>query len=586
MRYLPVFLDLQTGPVVLVGAGELALAKLRVLAAAGARIRWYATSAHDARGLEPAQLARIDFAKGDPLTADLSGLVAIFCAGAGDVGVAMALRAKSLGLPVNVMDDIAHSTFIFPAIVDRGDVVVAIGTGGTSPVVARRLREKIEAILPARIGDLAKFIGRFRKPIHARIPEASQRRRFWERLIDGPIGALVLSGHRGDAEAALKEIPNPAAYAGDEGHVAIVGAGPGDPDLLTVKALRALQDADVVFYDELVSPEILDRIRRDATRVPVGRRAGKSGIGQDAINKLLIDAARSGKRVVRLKGGDAFVFGRGGEEVEALRDARVTYSIVPGITAAIGAAADFEVPLTYRNEALRITFLTARKAEDTGSIDWSTLNDPKATLVVYMGLTSAPTVREGLLAAGRSPDTPAGVFARVTRDDAKAAVGTLDQLPALVEQVQGGPAILIIGDVVAHSAAWNRKPWRRQNVSSHLSLVGSSRMTSPLEQKKIKITGPSIVTANRTWDGAVIYRTAQQGWSAELNDAAIIRTSEAARALLAESVADDVGAIGAYIAPVLVSDSGKVEPGNLREQIRRSGVTIGLPQALGLPVQV
>jgi uroporphyrin-III C-methyltransferase / precorrin-2 dehydrogenase / sirohydrochlorin ferrochelatase len=469
MRYLPVFLDLQTGPVVLVGAGELALAKLRVLTAAGARIRWYAATAHDARGLEPAQLARIDFARGDPLTSDLSGVVAIFCAGAGDAGVAMALRAKSLGLPVNVMDDIAHSTFIFPAIVDRGDVVVAIGTGGTSPVVARRLREKIEAMLPARIGDLAKFIGRFRKSIHADIPETSQRRRFWERVIDGPIGALVLSGHRDDAEAALKEIPNPAAYAGGEGHVAIVGAGPGDPDLLTVKALRALQDADVVFHDELVSSEILDRVRRDSTRVPVGRRAGKPGMGQDAINKLLIEAATSGKRVVRLKGGDAFVFGRGGEEVEALRDARVAYSIVPGITAAAGAAADFEVPLTYRNEALRITFLTAHKAEDTGSTDWSTLTDQKTTLVVYMGLTSAPTVREGLLAAGRSPDTPAGVFARVTRDDAKAAVGTLDQLPALVEQVQGGPAILIVGDVVAHSAPWNREPWRRQNVSSLIS---------------------------------------------------------------------------------------------------------------------
>jgi uroporphyrin-III C-methyltransferase/precorrin-2 dehydrogenase/sirohydrochlorin ferrochelatase len=464
MRYLPVFLDLQTGPVVLVGAGELALAKLRVLTAAGARIRWYATSARDAHGLEPAQLARIDFAKVDPLAADLSGVAAIFCAGAGDVGAAMALRAKSLGLPVNVMDDIAHSTFIFPAIVDRGDVVVAIGTGGTSPVLARRLREKIEALLPARIGDLAKFIGRFRKSIHVRIPETPDRRRFWERVIDGPIGALVLSGHKDDAESALKKIADPAAYAGGEGQVAIVGAGPGDPDLLTVKALRALQDADIVFHDELVSSEILDRIRRDAARVPVGRRAGKSGIGQDAINKLLIEAARSGKRVVRLKGGDAFVFGRGGEEVEALRKASVAYSIVPGITAALGAGAEFEVPLTFRDQARRITFVTAHQADDTGSIDWSTLNDPEATLVVYMGLTSAPSVREGLLAAGRSPATPAGVFARVTRDDAKAAVGTLEQLPALVERVQGGPAILIIGDVVAHSA-----PWRRQNVSTFIS---------------------------------------------------------------------------------------------------------------------
>src|SRR5580704_5923852 len=203
MRYLPVFLDLQTGLVALVGQGELARAKLRVLVAAGARIRWHATdSEHDVQGLEPAQLARIEFAKGDPLAADLTGVVAVFCAG--DVGVAMSARAKSVGLPVNVMDDLAHSTFIFPAIVDRGDVVVAIGTGGTSPVVARRVREKIEAVLPARIGDLAKFIGRFRKSIHARIPEMALRRRFWERVIDGPIGALILSGHKDDAEAALK----------------------------------------------------------------------------------------------------------------------------------------------------------------------------------------------------------------------------------------------------------------------------------------------------------------------------------------------------------------------------------------------
>jgi uroporphyrin-III C-methyltransferase/precorrin-2 dehydrogenase/sirohydrochlorin ferrochelatase len=471
MRYLPVFLDLQTGPVVLIGTGELARAKLRVLVAAGARIRWYAPSdEHDAHGLEPAQLARIEFAKGDPLTADLTGVVAVFSAGAGEIGVAMALRAKSVGLPVNVMDDLAHSTFIFPAIVDRGDVVVAIGTGGTSPVVARRVREKIEAVLPARIGDLAKFIGRFRKSIHARIPEMPLRRRFWERVIDGPIGALILSGHKDDAEAALKNIADPSGFAGAEvsgkakGHVTLVGAGPGDPDLLTIKALRALQDADVVFYDELVSPEILDRIRRDASRVPVGRRVGKPGIGQEAINQRMIAAVKLGQRVVRLKGGDAFVFGRGGEEVEALRQAGVAYSIVPGITAAVGAAAQFEVPLTYRREALRITFLTAHKTDDAELVDWSALTDTKMTVVVYMGMTAAPAVREGLLAAGRPALTPAGVFARVTRPDAKAAVGTLEQLPDLVAQVDGGPAILIIGDVVAHSA-----PWRAEHFNSLIS---------------------------------------------------------------------------------------------------------------------
>ena len=471
MRFLPVFLDLQTGPVLLIGAGELARAKMRLLTAAGARVRWYATDGnHDVSGLDAAEAARIELAEGDPLAADLRGVIAILCAGAGDIGTAMSARAKAVGLPVNVMDDLLHSTFIFPAIVDRGDVVVAVGTGGASPVVARRVRERIEAALPARIGDLATFIGRWRKSIHGRIPEFPLRRRFWERVVDGPIGALVLAGRGDEAEAALKDIPDPSAFAGAqasgqaEGRVTLVGAGPGDPDLLTIKALRALQDADVVFYDELVSSEILDRARRDASRVPVGRRVGKPGIGQDAINKLLIEAAKSGQRAVRLKGGDPFVFGRGGEEVEALREAGVAYSVVPGITAGLGAAAQFEVPLTFRHEALRITFLTAHKAKDAVSVDWSTLTDEKMTVVVYMGMTAAPSVRAGLLAAGRSPQTPVGVFARVTRTDAQAAVGTLDELPALVRQIDGGPAILIIGDVVAHSA-----PWRNSNLAQLVS---------------------------------------------------------------------------------------------------------------------
>ena len=355
MRFLPVFLDLQTGPVLLVGAGELARAKLRLLRP---QARAFAGSRPTAIMMSAASMPPTP--RGSSLPKAIrwspisSGVIAILCAGAGDIGIAMSARAKAVGLPVNVMDDLAHSTFIFPAIVDRGDVVVAVGTGGASPVVARRVRERIEAMLPARIGDLAGFIGRWRKQIHGRIPEFALRRRFWERVVDGPIGALVLAGRSDEAETALSDIRRShrlcrrAGVGQAEGRVTLVGAGPGDPDLLTVKALRALQDADVVFYDELVSPEILDRARRDAARVPVGRRVGKPGIGQDAINKLLIEAAKSGQRAVRLKGGDAFVFGRGGEEIEALREAGVAYSVVPGITAALGAAAQFEVPLTFR----------------------------------------------------------------------------------------------------------------------------------------------------------------------------------------------------------------------------------------------
>lgn len=469
MKFLPIFLDTHAGPILLVGAGDPVRARLRLLLAAEARVRWHATDGHfEVAGLDPAAASRIERVD-DPTTIELNEIVAVFCAGAAEIGMAVAARARAAGLPVNVMDDPAHSSFIVPAIVDRGDVVVAVGTGGASPVVARRVRERIEALLPARIGDLATLIGRWRKPVHDRIAHAPLRRRFWERVVDGPIGALVLAGRSDEAEGALTAIADPSAYAGeqnsrhDEGHVTLVGAGPGDPDLLTVKALRALQDADIVFYDELVSPEVLDRARRDAARVPVGRRVGKPGIGQDAINRLLIDAAKSGQRAVRLKGGDPFIFGRGGEEIEALREAGVACSVVPGITAALGAAAESEVPLTFRHEALRVTFLTAHKARDAESVDWSALTDRKMTVVVYMGITAAQSIRNGLLAAGRSPETPVGVFARATRPDATAVVGTLDRLPALVRRVDGGPAILVIGDAVSRSA-----PWRNSNLNSLL----------------------------------------------------------------------------------------------------------------------
>jgi uroporphyrin-III C-methyltransferase/precorrin-2 dehydrogenase/sirohydrochlorin ferrochelatase len=349
MRFLPVFLDLQAGPVLLIGAGELATAKLRVLAAAGAKVRWYATSGNlDVSGLEAAQAAKVERVTGDPLSADLDGVLAVFCAGAGEVGVAMSARAKSLGLPVNVMDDLVHSTFIFPAIVDRGDVVVAIGTGGASPVVARRVRERIEAALPARIGELANFIGRFRKSIHDRIGEFPLRRRFWEKVIDGTIGALVLSGRDREAEAALNDIGDPSAFAGASpkgevaGSVTLVGAGPGDPDFLTVKALRALQDADIVFHDEEISSGILDRIRRDAARVAVGRR------DQDIAKERIIDAAKAGRRVVRLKAGDAYAPTRGGKEIAALREAGVTHFVVPGVAGNSGEVRPFSPQATSR----------------------------------------------------------------------------------------------------------------------------------------------------------------------------------------------------------------------------------------------
>jgi len=457
MRFLPVFLDLTCGTVALVGSSPAAVNKLRLLRAAGASVRWYSGSADVAEEVALAGVppGRLELSLTDPLAADYSEFIAVVAAAGTALDEEVAARARARNVPVNVVDRADLSSFIFPATIDRGEVVVAIGTGGASPVLARRLRERIEASLPARIGDLAALMGRYRGQF-AKARHASQSlRKFWERIIDGPIGAAALAGRWREAELALaRAIQDTRSPQHDSGTVFLVGAGPGDPDLLTLRALQALQGADVILYDELVTPGILDRARREAERVFVGKRRGQPGVGQDEINRRLVEAARKGRNVVRLKGGDPFVFGRGGEELEFLRQANVSTVVVPGVTAALGCAAEAGLPLTFRNEATRLCLITAHRAEEAAATDWSQLADPQTTVVVYMGLASAPAVRDGLIAAGRDPKTPAGVLARGTYPDSKTVVGHLDQLPVLAAEAGGGPALLVIGDVVARSDAW------------------------------------------------------------------------------------------------------------------------------------
>ena len=457
MRFLPVFLDVASGPVALVGSGEQATAKLRLLLAAHATVRWFPGHCDVADEIVQAATGpgklEVDFH--DALTADLSGAIAVVCATGDERDDKISARVREAGIPVNVVDKPDLSSFIFPAVVDRGDVVVAIGTGGDAPVLARRLRERIESIIPSRIGDLSALIGRYRQRVAQAKPRLSPRQ-FWQKVVDGPIGAAVLAGRLVKAEAELvRAIENAGSEdRNNAGAVFLVGAGPGDPDLLTLRALQALQDADVVFYDELVTDPILDRVRRDAKRVFVGKRRGDAGIGQDEINRRLAQAAQAGRKVVRLKGGDAFVFGRGGEELEFLRAQNIPVVVVPGITAALGCAAEVELPLTFRDEATRLTFITAHRAGDAVAVDWSGLADSKTTVAVYMGLISAAGVRDGLITAGRDPATPAAVLARGTRPDARAAVGRLDNLAVLAASVGEGPALLVIGEVVARSAPW------------------------------------------------------------------------------------------------------------------------------------
>jgi uroporphyrin-III C-methyltransferase / precorrin-2 dehydrogenase / sirohydrochlorin ferrochelatase len=458
MRFLPVFLDTCAGVVILVGSGESARGKLRLLRAAGAHVRWFSRDVDVAEEmLTLSGPGRLEISFGDPLKADLADAVAVVSAAGDALDAQIAARARRHRIPVNVVDRPELSTFIFPAVVDRGEVVVAIGTGGASPVLARRLRELIEALLPTRIGELAQLIGRHRRRFAA-VPRALSPRRFWENIIAGPIAEAVLAGRSDEAEARLvAAIDGDGARGSSAGKaetVFLVGAGPGDPDLLTLRALHALADADVVFYDELVTAAVLDRARRDAEQVFVGKRRGEAGIGQDEINRRLVAAARAGRRVVRLKGGDPFIFGRGGEELEYLRAAGVPVVVVPGVTAALGCAAEAGLPLTFRNEAGKLAFITAQRAEEAAAIDWSSLTDRQTTLVVYMGLASAAAVRDGLIAAGRDGETPAAVLARGTRPDSQAAVGRLDELAALASEVGEGPAILVIGEVVARSTPW------------------------------------------------------------------------------------------------------------------------------------
>jgi uroporphyrin-III C-methyltransferase / precorrin-2 dehydrogenase / sirohydrochlorin ferrochelatase len=458
MRFLPVFLNTSSWLVIVVGSGEPARGKLRLLRAAGAHVRWFSRDVDVAEEmLTLSGPGRLEISFGDPLKADLADAVAIVSAAGDALDAQIAARARRHRIPVNVVDRPELSTFIFPAIVDRGEVVVAIGTGGASPILARRLRELIEALLPTRIGELAQLIGRHRRRFAA-VPRALSPRRFWENIIAGPIAEAVLAGRSDKAEARLvAAIDGDGAResrAGKAETVFLVGAGPGDPDLLTLRALHALADADVVFYDELVTAAVLDRARRGAEQLFVGKRRGEAGIGQDEINRRLVAAARAGRRVVRLKGGDPFIFGRGGEELEYLRAAGVPVIVVPGVTAALGCAAEAGLPLTFRNEASKLAFITAQRAEEAAAIDWSSLTDRQMTLVVYMGLASAAAVRDGLLAAGRGGETPAAVLARGTRPDSQAAVGRLDELAALAAEVGEGPAILVIGEVVARSTPW------------------------------------------------------------------------------------------------------------------------------------
>jgi len=463
MDYLPVFLRLEAESALVVGGGHVAARKVDWLLKAGARVTVVAPQ------LSPALTTRADRAElahiAQPFApAHLTGAAVVVAASDDrEVNAAVSEAARALAIPVNVVDSPELSSFIFPAIIDRSPIVVAVSSAGESPVLARRVREQIEALLPARLGALARFLGR-RRALVQRVLRPGARRLFWERLITGPAAAEALGGNEAAAQrsfanelrGAQSESSNATSGSG-LGEVWLIGAGPGDPDLLTLRALQVLQQADVILYDRLVPEAILERARRDAQRVFVGKETGDHA-QQTRINELMVGLARAGKRVARLKGGDSYVFGRGGEEIEVLAAAGIPYRVVPGITAALGAAAGADIPLTHRRLAHSVTLVSGHAALDD-SLDWRALARSHQTVVFYMGVAQLPRIVARLRAAGARGDLPVAIVERATLPAQRVLRAPLASVAALAAREQvAAPALLIVGEVTALATAAGLAP--------------------------------------------------------------------------------------------------------------------------------
>ncbi|VVP87431.1 Siroheme synthase [Pseudomonas fluorescens] len=448
MDYLPLFHKLQGSRVLIVGGGEIALRKARLLADAGAALRVVAPEVEgqlSALAREGGGEVRV---RGYQLQ-DLDGCRLVIAATDDPaLNAQVSAEAQQRSLPVNVVDAPALCTVIFPAIVDRSPLVVAVSSGGDAPVLARLIRAKLEAWIPSAYGELAGLAARFRHKVKELYPDVNQRRGFWEDVFQGPIAERQLAGQGAEAERLLQAKVD-GAPAQQGGEVYLVGAGPGDPDLLTFRALRLMQQADVVLYDRLVAPAIIEMCRRDAERIYVGKRRSDHAVPQEQINRLLVDLARQGKRVLRLKGGDPFIFGRGGEEIEELAEEGIPFQVVPGITAASGCSAYGGIPLTHRDYAQSVRFVTGHLKDGTSNLPWHDLVAPAQTLVFYMGLVGLPTICAELIRHGRAASTPAALVQQGTTRNQRVFTGTLADLPDLVGRHEvHAPTLVIVGEVV------------------------------------------------------------------------------------------------------------------------------------------
>jgi len=459
MRTFPIFVSFDGKPPLVVGGGELAAIKTRLLLK---RAEVVEVSAQEfvpelAALAAAGQVVQVEAAPGID---QLRGRPLVIAATEDDEeDTRVSAIARALGVPVNVPDRPELCSFALPAIVDRGEVTVAIGTEGAAPVLAQRLRAWLERELHPRLDDLAKLAGEFRGRVAERLPAGAPRRHFWESVFDGAAAEAMLEGDESKARHLIGEAIEQASEAGKrEGRVLLVGAGPGDPELLTMKAVRALKVADVVFYDRLVGKGVLEHARREAELIPVGKAKGAHSVPQAEINALLVERAKAGQTVVRLKGGDPFIFGRGGEELDALRAANIAIEIVPGVTAGIAAAASLQVPLTHRDVSHTVTFVSGHeaggKAPSFEHLDLKALASGNNTLVVYMGVTTGAVIAQRLLEAGFRPALPVIAVENASREDERRVATNISALAAHPDSLGlKSPAVLIFGEVAGLPAA-------------------------------------------------------------------------------------------------------------------------------------
>lgn len=442
MRYFPLFADLQGRLVLIVGGGAVAERKARLLREAGADLRVVAREA--CAYLQPWHVAA-EFE-----ASHLEGVVlAIAATDDTQLNERVAAAGRACNVLVNVVDVAELSSFIVPAIVDRSPLVIAVSSGGVAPVLARQVRERIELLVDESFGALALLLQTWRKRIKAALPDVGQRRRFYERIVSGPVADAVRARRIDEADQVLRRELD-AGGASPVGAVVLVGAGPGDPGLLTLNAVRALQQADVILHDQLVSEGVLALARRDAERISVGKAAGGHSVAQGRIHQLMLEHARAGRRVVRLKGGDPFIFGRGGEELEFLRAHDVPYEVVPGITAAVACAAYAGIPLTHRDHAQSLRLVTAHCGDSLDTLDWPALAQERQTVAYYMGVAQMSRIREGLIRHGRDSRTPVAIVENGSRSEQRVTLATLGQLEEIAHAGSiRSPALVIVGEVAA-----------------------------------------------------------------------------------------------------------------------------------------